>query len=131
VGGKSAREFAFDLSRFNIESREHLENVVRYIALTLDQKVVLRTPVDTGRARGNWYPSIGQPSDEVNENAFDKSGTTTFGEIAAVVVNAQLGSVIWLTNNLPYIVRLEDGYSGQAPTGMVDVSLEEVSSMFP
>lgn len=131
MGGKSAREFAFDLTRFNVESREHLENVVRYIALTLDQKVVLRTPVDTGRARANWYPSIGQPSDEVDETDFDKTGAQTIGEIAAVVVNAQLGSVIWLTNNLPYIVRLEDGYSGQAPTGMVDVSLEEVASMFP
>jgi hypothetical protein len=35
------------------------------------------------------------------------------------------GKIIFLTNTLPYILRLEEGYSKQAPIGMVYTTLRE------
>ena len=40
-------------------------------------------------------------------------------------------STIILYNNVEYIVALEEGSSGQAPAGMVAVSIEEVNAQFP
>ncbi len=36
------------------------------------------------------------------------------------------GDTIWISNNLPYIVKLEEGHSQQAPQGMVALSIAEV-----
>ena len=32
-----------------------------------------------------------------------------------------------ISNNLPYIVKIEEGHSRQAPAGMVALSIEEVN----
>jgi hypothetical protein len=37
----------------------------------------------------------------------------------------EAGSIFYLTNNLPYGERLEYGYSKQAPSGMVRITLAE------
>lgn len=98
------------------------EMVVRASALSVGASLIQRTPVDTGRAKANWVPGIGA----VN--------TKTTGEInaeAAVgVINQALqtwkpGQTIYITNSLPYIKRLEDGWSNQAPAGMVRLTIVE------
>jgi len=37
--------------------------------------------------------------------------------------------VIYLTNNLPYAQRLEEGYSQQAPAGMVALTIQEFQAI--
>lgn len=128
--GKSAREFAIDLKRFGKVTRNQAELIFRKIAIDLDSRVVLSTPVDTGRARGNWFPSINTPSNRVDESASDQSGSSAISAITATALGAPLGSVIWLTNNLPYILPLENGHSKQAPQGMVDMNLQAVASRY-
>ena len=39
------------------------------------------------------------------------------------------GDVIYLTNNLPYAVPLEEGYSKQAPAGMVALTVQDFQSV--
>ena len=126
--GKSAREFALDLKRFGRVTRQQAEVIFRKIALELDYVVVLGTPVDTGRARGNWYPSIGAPSDTVDWES--KGQAASIGRVTATVTSAKLGSVVWLTNNLPYILPLENGHSKQAPSGMVDLNLDRIAAKY-
>lgn len=128
--GKSAREFAIDLKRFGQVTRKQAEVIFRKIALELDYAIVLATPVDTGRARGNWYPSIGAPSASADWESKDKSGTASIGKVTSTVSSAKLGSVVWLTNNLPYILPLENGHSKQAPSGMVDMNLDRVAAKY-
>lgn len=76
--------------------------------------VVQRTPVDTGQARNSWL--IGQQND---------------GGIGAsqLRINGQripdVGGSVLLYSNLPYIERLEDGYSQQAPSGMVKITVNQ------
>lgn len=128
--GKSAREFAIDLQKFGKVTREQATTIFRKIALDLDSRIVLSTPVDTGCARGNWFPSIGSPSGAVDMNAADKGGGQAIARIAGVVGGAKLGDVIWQTNNLPYILPLENGHSRQAPEGMVDINLNAVAAQY-
>ncbi len=126
--GKNAREFNLDLTRFGDLTEKQAHQIFRKIALDLDASIVLDTPVDEGRARGNWYPSINIPSAEVDEDSLGPG--VSLGRLNGVVATAQLGDVIWMTNNLPYILALENGHSGQAPDGMVDVNAERAAATF-
>src|SRR5690348_12134846 len=113
--GKSTT-FALDVSRWAAKARGRADLVVRKVSLDVFSRVIKRTPVDTGRARGNWQASIGAQA--VGEVATtDKSGASTVAAAQAVTSQAKAGDVVWLINNVPYIRRLETGWSKQAPAG--------------
>ncbi len=128
MASKNAKGFNADLKNFGELTERQAEQVFRKIALDLDASVVLDTPVDEGRARGNWYPSINVPSDDVDDKSLGSA--KSLGRISRVVLGAKLGTTIWLTNNLPYILALENGHSKQAPNGMVDVNVERAAAKF-
>ena len=88
----------------------------------------MKTPVDTGRARGNWQTTIGKPATG-NVDAEDKGGGATIAKVAGAVQGWDGMGDAFLSNNLPYINRLENGYSGQAPSGMVRVTMTEFSGV--
>jgi hypothetical protein len=90
---------------------------------------VLKTPVDTGRARGNWQAALGSPATSILESA-DKSGQQTISREGPTILDAPPFSVVWLSNNLPYIEPLENGHSAQAPNGMVSTTVTEIESQF-
>lgn len=103
------------------------ELVARKTVGEIFRRVILRTPVDTGRARGNWQATTGSPATgELGENRNAKVGTAPALRALEVARGWKVGSAsIFLTNNLPYIERLENGYSGQAPQGMVAITVAE------
>jgi len=109
--------FSSDIAKFNKKFDKAAANIFRGTALGLFGKVVLRTPVDTGRLRGNWYASINSPSKKVDGSEEGYEG---------IVYRAKLGDSIFLVNNLPYAKVIEDGtHSQQAPHGMVKVTVAE------
>ncbi len=84
------------------------------------------TPVDTGWARANWIPSMG------GEAATTPSGTKTSVGVAEASVQSGLGTLlnykllsgsVFITNNVPYIIKLNDGTSQQAPKGFVQAAI--------
>lgn len=104
---------------------EHTEKAVRRAAVAADSALVMSTPVDTGRARGNWRTSVGSP----NEEELDVQGTReqpntqatqdALDEGVRVASGWRLGmGSIFITNSVPYIRRLDKGWSEQAPRGM-------------
>ena len=108
----------------------HVEVYVRKAAVAADTAAVMSTPVDTGRARSNWRVAIGAPI--LTETGFSgpskakgggKGRTEAFqsalNEGMAVAPTWRLGmGSIFISNSVPYIVRLDNGYSAQAPKGM-------------
>ena len=120
----ATEQFSVQVGDWCRKAGSNAEKVVRKVALELFARVILRTPVDTGRARGNWFPSIGSPNQSVDTHV-DPTGSGSTGRAGATVQSAKLGDVIYLTNNLPYIRRLEYGYSRQAPSGMVRLTVAE------
>lgn len=101
-------------------------------ALAVDQTVVLATPVDTGRARANWQVAAGiAPSSAIEAYAPGTGGATTTENTRAaleqgkIAINAtQPGQEIHITNNLPYIAKLNDGHSAQAPAQFVEQAVQ-------
>jgi len=128
--GLSPRQFALDLKKFGKVTRDQARLIFQKIVLDLDTRIVLGTPVDEGVARGNWYPSVSQPSNNVSLGTADKSGNKSISAAASVAGSLKLGDVAWFTNNLPYILPLENGHSGQAPEGMVDINLNAVAAQY-
>ena len=128
--GVSANEFTLELKNFGKVTREQATTIFQKIALELDSAVVFGTPVDEGRARGNWYPSLNAPSNEVDLNSTDKSGSKAVAAINSLVSTVKIGDTFWLTNNLPYILPLENGHSKQAPEGMVDINLNRIQAFY-
>ena len=92
-------------------------DIFRAVYIRLFSAVIRDTPVDTGRARGNWQISSSGPAAGQKETN-DPSGGITIGMVTSFRLDK--GRVVYLTNNLPYINRLEyDAWSKQAPGGMV------------
>ncbi len=112
------------MSSWTDETEEKLTLAVQKISLELFSRVILRTPVDKGRARGNWQVAIGSVPDGTLD-IDDPSGQATISKVTAEAAGLKAGDTIVLVNNLPYIQRLEDGYSSQAPAGMVMLSVQD------
>lgn len=102
------------------EISRNISQQTRAVALHVLTGVVMRTPVDTGRARGNWNTAIGGPSGRVDMNARDPAGAGSVARGAAVIATHREFQQIVLDNNLPYIGRLNDGWSKQAPRMYVE-----------
>ena len=100
-----------------------IETAVRKIALSVFTEVILMSPVDTGRFRGNWQVAIGSmPTGTLEID--DKVGTATISKVQAEVLGLKAGQSIFLMNNLPYALPLEYGSSKQAPSGMVRLTVQ-------
>jgi hypothetical protein len=96
------------------------------VVLAADSTIVLATPVDTGRARGNWLPSIGTPREEALLDKFDPSGQNAIAEAVALVSSVKPGDTVYISNNLEYIQALNEGHSQQAPAGFVEKAVQAV-----
>jgi hypothetical protein len=74
-----------------------------------------------GRARGNWQCSLASPiTNEIDR--IDPNGSAATADVEATV---KAGEINYLSNNVPYIRRLEyEGHSSQAPNGMVRISVQ-------
>jgi len=105
---------------------KNTELAIRRAAIAADQAIVLATPVDTGRARANWLVAVGSPSSDSFEfDGGEAAATNQALEQGRGAIDAfKLGrGAIFITNNLPYIQRLEDGWSQKAPDGMIEAGL--------
>ena len=98
----------------------------RKTGLQILRGVTLKTPVDKGRARGNWQLDSKNISAQLE--VLDKSGGRTIGNAASKLNSLKQVKypTIYIVNNLPYIEKLERGSSTQAPSGMVDTTIKQV-----
>lgn len=83
------------------------------------------TPVDTGWARANWVPAIGSPFDGVvGSRELVSSSAQSAGQASLLSYRLPLGPV-FITNNVPYILALNDGHSKQAQRGFIERAIEK------
>ena len=126
----SAAQFILELDREVLKIEEDFRLFIKRVALEAFDRIIKRTPVDTGRARGNWFITVSPVAGgEVTEVADEDGGNTLARGLGALNGYEQRGDyeVITIYNNLPYILRLENGYSQKkAPAGMVAVTIAEL-----
>jgi len=105
------------------------------IALEVFRRIVLKSPVGNpslwanpgsappgyvgGRFRANWQI-------DVSLNTSQRDSTDIPVPNPAAIAAAKPFGTIWIFNNVPYAQRLETGWSSQAPSGVVAVTLAEI-----
>jgi hypothetical protein len=77
---------------------QEIETIVKNTADDFERTVRAETPIRTGNARRNW-----QQSKRANKRGFE------------------------VENRVPYIERLEQGHSKQAPRGMIGPTLTKIN----
>ena len=119
--------FASDMEAYAKKAGASLDETSRAIVLELFGSVIKDTPVDTGRAKGNWQTTIGAPA----SGAVDRLGESeAIADVSQQAASFGAGKVIYLSNNLPYIYRLEyDGWSQQAPGGMLRKNIARIQQI--
>lgn len=117
-------------SQFTLQVLRDGTELQRKITAAILQGVVLKSPVDTGTFRGNHRVSIGSVDYTKDFQKIDKSGTTAIADGMAKVLNIQIGMRVFISNNLPYAVALENGHSGQAPLGIYSITFQSVTSRY-
>jgi hypothetical protein len=122
IGGVSVNPPFEKASR---SATEFFHASLRALALETYTRITLRTPVRTGRARGNWHITINQTSDRILDRV--AKGGPPPGELGKLNPSTvQKFPDIYIQNALPYIGELENGSSKQMPQGMVAVTLTEM-----
>lgn len=125
--GRAAVDKAIEKTYLN--ANDNVRGV--YLAGLTD--IVEGTPVDSGRARNNWFLSVGSPSGATTTSK--SSGLAAIRQLRSMPKRV-LGRKIYYTNNLPYVQKLEyggftskgatektiGGFSKQAPGGWVRCS---------
>lgn len=120
----NTKDFQKKLEEFAKRAEINLAIVAKRMAFAAYRSIIEKTPVDTGRARASWNISEGSIDASVQGTRDFKGGG---GIKKAKVVNQQKldkikSSIVkypvyYITNNLPYIVPLEEGHSKQADKG--------------
>lgn len=123
--GQFARKMRITADRVG----RNVNTLVKKVVLAVDQAVVISTPVDKGPARSNWQVSLGAPINQVI-SAYAPGDKLGLGEQAnaaaaldqgrAAVARRREGQDVYITNNIPYIGKLNDGSSAQAPANFVE-----------
>lgn len=129
---------------------ESANDDVRGVFLAGLKSIIEGTPVDTGRARNNWFLSVGSP--DTSSTTSSSNGLISNRQLSRMPKNV-LGKKIYFTNNLPYAGILEyggfpspvqkgsyikktrsyqklsaGGFSKQAPAGWVRISLIKMAN---
>lgn len=129
--------FATDIAKFAKKTNRNILDVRKTVFFNLSTMIIINTPVDKGRARGNWVPKLHDFAHGVVEPV---SLVQITAEIKAIGDSARGDDTLTLVNNLPYILKLEyggyndgpkvvGGFSRQAPAGMVRISVSGYQKM--
>jgi hypothetical protein len=124
-----------DIDRIINKAKENGAAVARKVALELQAKVIEKSPVDKGFLRANWNVSLNLM--DTAEYSSDISGSTAIARGVGELFSFKVGDSIFITNNLPYVGKLEfglygdgektsGGFSKQAPQGFVRITYKEV-----
>lgn len=130
-------QFSVDFSKAIDREIFKAEETVRLTVIGLFTKIVFKTPRDTGYLAYNWQVSSNNPITNVKgvrpeeKNAFPDN-VALAKDIESELKNYNMSNLksFWLANNVEYAEDIEYGRSGQAPEGMVRVTLREFDDIF-
>lgn len=139
----NSTQFAQDVVKFGDETvPKRLQKVVQVASATALRSLVRKTPVGMpetwkfppppgyrpGKARGGWQVMVNRAT-ESDIDRIDPSGASTIGTGLAVIKTAGPFDTVFIFNNTPYIQPLEHGWSQQAPSGMIGVTIAQLATL--
>jgi hypothetical protein len=132
-------EMGKGLTREAADLKSRSTKLLRRCALGVLRNLVMATPVGNktiwlepdkapvgyhgGRARANWYVGIDAPNNTVS-TWMDTSGNSALSREQPKIDTATHKNSIYICNNLPYIIPLNQGHSKQAPVGFIETAVQ-------
>ena len=114
--------FEGNLRKFSRKMNIEFSKVVRKVAFDVWNDVTRETPVDTGRARASWNVSEEYANLAVKPEGYNNPNGQ--GEVGAISGKKD----VIISNNVDYIVFLEEGSSQRAPNGMTKIALANAAA---
>jgi hypothetical protein len=143
----NASAFSIDIQRLVAGlTADAVVKATQKLALDALRRLILKSPVGFprnwknpapkgyvgGQFRGSWQLTVGsEGSGIVGQPLKGKFGSTSAANVAASNAVAELDKLqpyfpVFIVNGLPYAQRLENGWSKQAPLGMVALTVQEL-----
>lgn len=110
--------FTQDVRNFVKKSENTINDTYKIAAEKYASEVIRKTPVDQGFAKGSWSIGINGDPKIFRERA-DKVGNFTVTRAIQAIAKVKPGDFIRLATNIPYMTRLEYGWSKQQPNGWI------------
>jgi len=128
---RAAKLLAANLTQFNTAMKKAVQFMpagllVKWqkdIVLAILEGVVDLTPVITGRARGNWQVTIGKAATS-ETGITDKDGDPTKAAGLEALTGLIPMQVVFIANNVPYVLYLEEGTEHTRPRAMLARTLQ-------
>ncbi len=122
---------------------EASEKIINATVLQMYKNIIDRTPVgnpalwsypapkgyDPGTLKASWSISFGSNMRNTKGQFTSGSQMTNAGGLSLKINGSDTKQTISIYNNQPYAQRVENGWSTQAPQGMMRISVAEYTSI--
>ena len=121
--------FNEDMNRATVRIRGQADRRVQRVALAAYREINNASPVDKGTFRANWVASTDtiDRSVDLEKTRVDVQESITKAT-AVITSGAKVGTTVYISNSVPYAGKLEDGYSPQAPAGIVAPAITRIKN---
>ena len=151
----NSAEFLKALQKMADAKKQDFQTAALEAAQDLHFKIVGDTPIDSGQAASNWILSVNSSDDTVRDDTSYRNLKEASATVKDAIASGAEVKSIHITNSLPYIRHLEyglykqredapkqgsnvtnngyrtlNGYSTQAPNGMLRKNVESFTKMF-
>jgi len=118
--------FADQIRAESLKIMKGNERTMRGAAIAAFGMIIKESPVKLGGLRSNWFASGSEGDNTISDVVISEE--QAISNMTNKVSSLRDWSMFILTNNLPYAERIEyEGWSDQAPAGVVRVSLARVA----
>lgn len=122
-------------TNFPLEIEKVGDEHLRKVSAEMLQGVIMGSPVMDGAFRSNHRVTVNKTTNETVPSNGNKAPQGTldqqvFADGAGQILQAKLGDSVYIQNNLPYALRLENGHSQQAPLGIYSLTFLSVASKY-
>ena len=111
---------------FGLKCLKDADTLTKKITGDMLTTVVAATPIDTSAARGNWRVGIGKVDTTAD---LSSRGAIAVG-LPKIASQGGLGKIVYISNSLKYIERLNNGWSMQAPKNFMQISFMNVVNKY-
>lgn len=127
------KEIKRKLNKLKITIKEQANLRKIRLAKLIAFNLINNTPVDTSKALSNWIANLSSPYKKTipphllgsNGSSWNVSSGMAYLMAESKIQTAKIGQVIYISNNVDYILLLNMGYSNQAPKNFIE---EQISN---
>lgn len=120
------KDLAKRLNKLADSADDYAAEAVAIYALEIVRALLPVTPVDTSQALSNWRVGTGTAS-PIPPHVPGEDGSTAVASLAQALADAEDAirahkgaRALVIFNSVPYIRRLNEGHSAQAPAGFIE-----------